>query len=226
MLLSLLKYISNNYFKPKVVLVFNLLFFLILLLINSTYSFIGRGDYANYANVARNLIEGKGFSVDYLAWHYLQYPQLSHPEDMWPLLQPVWIALSYLIFGVTPFAARLPNAVFLTLVVLMTYFIGKKLYSEKVGFWAALLTGVNIHLLKYSTDWITSDIALALFSLIIFYLGYLVILDVQKGRLPLWKIVSLGVMCGLAILQKPMGILLPVIYFLYLAYLYRKKIRK
>src|SRR3989338_11342061 len=82
---------------------FLLLYFGLLVYINSTYSFIGRGDYANYSNVARNLLQGKGFSVDYLAWHYIKYPTLTHPEDMWPLLQPVWIALSSFFLGITPF---------------------------------------------------------------------------------------------------------------------------
>lgn len=218
----MLKRFLVDFTKPKYFLLLSILYLFLLLYINSTYSFIGRGDYANYSNVARNLISGKGFSVDYLAWHFIQYPSLSHPEDMWPLLQPVWIAASFLILGVTPFAARLPNAIFLILLSVTIYIIGKKLFEERIGFWSAVLTALNTSLITYSTVWITSDTALALFSLIIFYLGYLVILEAQTQRVSLKKLFLLGLLCGLAVLQKPMGALLPFIYFIFFAYYLRK----
>lgn len=222
---NIAKKISNNYSKTKVILIIALFFLLVLVYIQSTYTFIGRGDYANYSNVARNLILGRGFTNDYIAFHYIYYPQISHPEDMWPLLQSVWIAISYLFLGINPFAARVPNAIFLTVLALLTYFIGKKLYNAKVGFWAAVLTGLNSNLILYSTDWITADIALAVFSLIIFYLGYLVIEEAKKQQVSLIKVLWLGIFCGLAILQKPMGVLLPAIYFFYLLYFYRDSLR-
>lgn len=221
----MLKRILVDYPKPKYFLLFSIFYLILLLYINATYSFIGRGDYANYSNVARNLISGKGFSVDYLAWHFIQYPSLSHPEDMWPILQPVWIAISFLILGISPFAARLPNALFLVLLSGVIYLIGKRLFEAKVGFWSGVLTALNTSLITYSTVWITSDIALALFSLIIFYLGYLIILDSQVQKISLKNIFLLGLLCGLAILQKPMGALLPFIYFLFILFYFRRNLR-
>ncbi|OGY30088.1 MAG: hypothetical protein A3F33_03610 [Candidatus Woykebacteria bacterium RIFCSPHIGHO2_12_FULL_43_10] len=203
---------------------FLLLYFGLLVYINSTYSFIGRGDYANYANVARNLLSGKGFSVDYLAFHYINYNTLTHPEDMWPILQPVFLAISFFFLGITPFAARLPNAIFLTALVALTYFFGQKLFNKKVALVASILTGLNSSLIVYSTTWITSDIFLALLSLIIFYLGYRAILSAQEGKLSLKLMVGLGILSGLAILQKPMGALFPFVYFLILFFYYRRNI--
>lgn len=220
----MLKRILVDYTKPKYFLLFSILYLIPLLYINSTYSFIGRGDYANYSNVARNLISGKGFSVDYLAWHFIQYPSLSHPEDMWPILQPVWIAISFLILGISPFAARLPNAIFLVLLSTVTYLIGKRLFEAKVGFWSGVLTALNTSLITYSTVWITSDTALALFTLIIFYVGYLIILEAQNQKVSSKKLLLLGLLCGLAILQKPMGAILPIIYIIFLAYYFRRNL--
>lgn len=222
--MSSLKRLLNN-INTQNILIFSFLFLILLIYIDSTYSFIGRGDYANYSNVGRNLAEGKGFNVDYIAFHYIKYPDITHPEDMWPILQPVWIAISFLIFGISPFAARLPNALFFTLLVITTYFVGKKVIDETVGLWAAVLTALNVSLIRYSTDWITSDMALALFSLLVFYLGYLTILEAKEGKVSLKKLFLMGILSGLAILQKPMGILLPVIYFLFIAYFYRTEVK-
>ena len=221
-----IKTFLDSYYQPKYFVIFLIRFLILLLFISSTYTFIGRGDYANYSNVARNLVQGKGFTVDYLAWHYIQYPQVSHAEDMWPLLQPVWIAFSFFLFGVSPFAARIPNAIFFTLLILIIYFIGTKLFNSKIGFWAAILTSFNINLLKYSTDWITSDVALAVMSLIIFYLGYQLLLESTRKHLSLGKVFFFGLIAGLAVLQKPMGILLPSVYVPFVLYFYRRDLNK
>lgn len=218
------KKINTNYSNPKTVLILSLFFLALLIYICSTYTFIGRGDYANYSSVARNLVQGKGFTNDYIAFHFINYPQVSHPEDMWPILQPVWIAISFFFLGINPFSARVPNAVFLTVLALVTYFLGKKLYNPRIGFWAAVLTALNINLLMYSTTWITSDVALAVFSVLIFYLGYQILIEGQKRRVSLIKVFWVGLLSGLAILQKPMGILLPGIYFIFLFYFYRRNL--
>lgn len=209
----------------RVLLTLCFIYFLLILYINSTYTFIGRGDYANYANVARNLTAGKGFSVDYLAWHFIKYPSINHPEDMWPLMQPVWIALSYMFLGITPFAARFPNAVFLILLTITTYVVSKKLFDQKIAIASAFLTATNYSLLLYTTAWITSDIALALFSLILFYLGHKLASysRISDSSLYLWLL--FGLIGGLGILQKPMGALLVGIYFWYFIYVYKKDIK-
>ena len=56
----------------------------------------------------------------------------------------VWLtSLSFMMFGVTEFAARLFSAVFGALTLLVLYQLGKELQSAAVGFVAALLFGLN-----------------------------------------------------------------------------------
>ncbi|MFN8513407.1 MAG: hypothetical protein U0841_12620 [Chloroflexia bacterium] len=39
---------------------------------------------ADNAVVARNLVQGQGFSVDYVAQFYRDWPTLRHPAETWP----------------------------------------------------------------------------------------------------------------------------------------------
>ena len=197
----------------------------IFLKINSNFTFIGRGDYANYATVARNLVAGKGFTVDFIAQYFIPYESVHHPEDMWPILQPVWMAASFLIFGISQFSARLPNVIFLALLSLASYLIAKKLFNKKVAFWAGILTLLNTNLILYSTELITSDVAFALLSLIIFYLGSLLIIELKNGGANHKKFFLFGILNGLAVLQKPLAIIYLPLYLVIFAIVARKKIR-
>ena len=56
----------------------------------------------------------------------------------------IWLtSLSFVIFGVTEFAARLVSAVFGALTLVVIYQLGKELKNAAVGFVAALLFGLN-----------------------------------------------------------------------------------
>ena len=56
----------------------------------------------------------------------------------------VWLtSVSFLVFGVTEFAARFFSAVFGGLTLMVIYKIGKEIHSSKVGFIAAMLFGLN-----------------------------------------------------------------------------------
>jgi 4-amino-4-deoxy-L-arabinose transferase-like glycosyltransferase len=56
----------------------------------------------------------------------------------------VWLtSVSFLVFGVTEFAARFFSAVFGGLTLMVIYKMGKEIHSSKVGFIAAMLFGLN-----------------------------------------------------------------------------------
>jgi 4-amino-4-deoxy-L-arabinose transferase-like glycosyltransferase len=56
----------------------------------------------------------------------------------------VWLtSVSFLVFGVTEFAARFFSAVFGGLTLMVIYKMGKEIHSAKVGFIAAMLFGLN-----------------------------------------------------------------------------------
>ncbi len=53
--------------------------------------------------------------------------------------------------GVTPFSARFPSALFGTLTVLLTFFIGKRLYSLRTGFLSGLILATSSQFAYLST---------------------------------------------------------------------------
>ncbi len=52
----------------------------------------GSADSANTLVVARNLLERGRFEVDYLGYYFYEWPSVTHPEDSFPLLQPLLVA--------------------------------------------------------------------------------------------------------------------------------------
>ncbi len=183
---------------------------------------IGHGDPANYANVARNLVEGKGYTVDYIDHFFRDYSQISHPADTWPLLQSTFIALSFLLFGVSAFSAKLVNICFFLGVGLLTFWIGKNLFSTRAGFIAAVLLFFNPTLLTLSFEpW--NDVGLVFFVLLFVYLAseFLKSEFVSPKRSAL-----LGFILGLVYLQKPVGVLIFPSFVLALLLTSRELFRK
>ena len=87
-------------------------------------------DEAWYAEIARNIIKDKQpFVLSFNDSYYLEHPPLGF----------ILIALSFLILGISEFAARLPSAILGLGAVIVTYFLGKKLFNREVGFGAALM---------------------------------------------------------------------------------------
>ncbi|MBD2104606.1 hypothetical protein [Leptolyngbya sp. FACHB-261] len=69
------------------------------------------GDRAFYYTVAENLVDGRGFEVDYI-WNYLSNPErLPHSSnDFWMPMTAVIISLSMFVFGKSLPAALLPSS--------------------------------------------------------------------------------------------------------------------
>lgn len=85
------------------------------------------------------------------------------------------IALSsYLWQGFTSFSVRFPSAVFGTLTVLLTFFLGKRLYSPRTGFFSGLILATSLHFVYLSTR-ANIDVTLTFFttvSFLCFFLWY------------------------------------------------------
>jgi 4-amino-4-deoxy-L-arabinose transferase-like glycosyltransferase len=58
---------------------------------------------------------------------------------------------SFLWQGVTPFSVRFPSALFGTLTVLLTFFIGRRLYSSRTGFLSGLILATSFQFAYLST---------------------------------------------------------------------------
>ncbi len=101
--------------------------------------YIGHADYADNAVAARNIIRGRGYSLDYAAQFYQTY-SLPRPADTWPPLQPFLIVPFYLIFGATTWAAKLPNLLLVPALAWAIFYYGSRLFNRRAALGAALLS--------------------------------------------------------------------------------------
>ena len=116
-----------------------------------------------------------------------------------------WLqATSYLVFGVNEFAARFPAAVCGLGTVLLTYELGRRLFSRSTGLLAGLALGSCIEFCIISHA-ATPDAPLLFFTTLTFYLYWRG--SENGGR---WWFAPAGAAAGLAMLTKgPVGFVLP-----------------
>lgn len=105
-----------------------------------TFQFLGRypllePDEGRYAEIPREMLARADFITPTL--NYVKY--FEKP----PLLY--WLnAFSFTLFGQNEFAARLPCALAGLLVILFTYWLGRRLFDRRTGLYAAIITGTGI----------------------------------------------------------------------------------
>jgi len=121
--------------------------------------------------VARNLVAGRGWVVDYVTQFYRLNDGLTRPQETWPLLQPLWIAPFFLVFGPSSWAAKIPNLVFDAILLALVYHIGAWFWDRRVGLVAAVFVLTN-YLFFRLTIYATSDLAFVVFSLGALYALY------------------------------------------------------
>ena len=157
-------------------------------------------DEPRYAQVAREMLENKNFILPHLNGEV--YP------DKPPLLFWSIDLFSIPFKTVTEFSARLPSALAGLGCCIATFFLGRFIFSQRIGFIAALILATNVEFL-----WIARRSAfdvlltfLITMSLLCFYLGYS--RDFKNTRFFLISYVFMS----LAVLTKgPLGLILPVI---------------
>jgi 4-amino-4-deoxy-L-arabinose transferase-like glycosyltransferase len=93
-----------------------------------------------YAHISREMaLSGQYFQLTYHDHPYVNKP----PLFFWVL------ALATRLFGENEIALRLPGALFSFATVMLTYFLGKSLFSRTAGFWAALVVATSHLVLWY-----------------------------------------------------------------------------
>ncbi len=175
--------------------------------------YVGHADYADNAVVARNLLAGRGWTVDYVTQFYRLYDGVTRPQETWPLLQPVWVAISFAIFGVSNWAAKAPNLLFLVVLALVVYQAGARLWDRRVGL-VAVAVLITSHLYFKLVIYVTNDMGFTLFAfgaLILMYLAWGAPGAASLERRLRWAGMSQrlllticsGILTGLMLLQKP-----------------------
>jgi 4-amino-4-deoxy-L-arabinose transferase-like glycosyltransferase len=180
--------------------------------------YVGHADYADNAVVARNLLAGRGWVVDYITQFYHLYDGVTRPQETWPLLQPVWIMPFFALFGEQAWAAKLPNLFFSGVLLLLIFAAGARMWNRRVGALAALLILTN-HLFVTLNIYTTSDLGFVVFATAALYVLFLggeriaaaTTHHTQPGGPPgFLLLVGSGLLTGLMMLQKPSGAMIAV----------------
>ena len=123
-----------------------------------------------------------------------------------PILHNWLVSLSFLIFGFTEFAARLPSAILGLGGVIITYLLGRKMFGPVVGLLSGVILATNVEYTLLSRI-VVHDISLCFFmtlALFFFYQGFMD--ERHRRRSFLLFYASLG----FAVLAKgPVGAVLP-----------------
>jgi 4-amino-4-deoxy-L-arabinose transferase-like glycosyltransferase len=157
-------------------------------------------DEINFAECAREMIA----TGDYLRVQIDFQPFWEKP----PLF--IWMqVLSMKLFGVSEYAARFPNAFMGVVTLVSLYYMGKRLVSEKAGFWWTLL---------YAATWLPhfyfkSGIIDPTFNFFIFAAFFQFHLIKYGSNKTLHGLLA-GILLGLAVLTKgPVAILIALLCF-------------
>ena len=155
-----------------------------------------------YAQSSREMLR----AGDWVTPRIFDQPQFEKPVFIY------WLTMgSFRVFGDNEFAARAPAALFATLLVLMTWIFGARVFGPRAGFLSAVVLATCVQFLVMARMVLT-DMVFAFFVCgAVFSLS----LASQAGpRRGLW-FVAASALSGLAVLTKgPLGLLLPALAIL------------
>jgi 4-amino-4-deoxy-L-arabinose transferase-like glycosyltransferase len=165
--------------------------------------FLWDWDERYHAMVAKNMLmhplkptlyEDTVLPYDYTNWTANHIWVHKQPQALWQM------TLSYLVFGVNQFAARIPMAIEGTLMVLIIYRCGTLMMNKNAGFLSALIYTVSFYALSFVTGGEATDhVDFAL----TFYISASLWAWLEYSRENQWKWIALpGIFAGLAVLSK------------------------
>ena len=120
-----------------------------------------------------------------------------------------WLgAISFLLFGFTEFAARLPAAVVGLTGVLVTFLLGRRMFDARTGFLGGAVLATTILYLALSRT-VVHDIALNLCTTLALYFFWVALKDQDRRRIYIllfWIAVA-----GAVLAKGPLGLVLPAL---------------
>jgi len=209
----------SNIYPQKWAQIFVLLgFCFFLFFLNLSQWDLWNPDEPRYAQVAREMVE----QGDWILMHFNGkiYP------DKPPLFFWLIALLSYLWQGFNSFPVRFPAALFGTFTVLLTFLLGKNLYSTRIGFFSGFILATSLEFAYLSTR-ANMDTTLTFFttaSLLCFFEWYQYHRE-ERGKQKSTKgLLIYGFYIGMALgtlTKGPVGFIIPL--FISLIYLLIQK---
>ena len=134
----------SNIYPQKWAQIFVLLgFCFFLYFLNLSQWDLWNPDEPRYAQVTREMVNGGD-------WILMHYNGKIYPDKP-PLFFWLIALSSYLWQGFSSFSVRFPAALFGTFTVLLTFLLGKNLYSTRIGFFSGLILATSLQFAYLST---------------------------------------------------------------------------
>ncbi|MDX1447099.1 ArnT family glycosyltransferase [Lishizhenia sp.] len=166
-----------------------------------------------HALVAKNLLKNpwvpKLYANPLLAYDYTQW---THNE-VWLHKPPLtlWsIAVSFKIFGVSPFAIRIPSIILSTLSIYLLYMLGRDFWNRKIAFLAAFFLTINGLILELVAGRVTTDHIDVHFLFFILLAIVLARKAIKLKSLLILFFMSLVLSCALLTKWLPALVVLPI----------------
>ncbi|MFA5778957.1 MAG: glycosyltransferase family 39 protein [Elusimicrobiota bacterium] len=155
------------------------------------------GDQIGYDTIAYNLITGNGFSIK---------PRI--PTPIRPPIYPFFLSFIYLIFGHNYTIVRVFQAILSALTCIVSYYLAKDIFNEKIAKISAWLLTLYPVLIVY-TGLLLSE---TLFTFLFIVSVFLFVRWLKISKIAYF--VGCGIFLGLATLARPVTILIPFIFLL------------
>lgn len=120
---------------------------------NSVEVLPGTYDQVSYHALSLRVLEGHGFSFGSTWW---PLTAADAPTAHWSFLYTLYLTAMYALFGPNPLVARLCQAVIVGLFQpLLAFLIGRHVFGERAGLWAAGFTAIYIYFIYYAATLMT-----------------------------------------------------------------------
>jgi len=209
------KHLSKIYHRPGLQIAFLLGFCLVIYFLNLGRWDLWNPDEPRYAQVAREMVDGGDW--------VLMHVNGKTYEDKPPLFFWLIAFSSFLWQGFSSFSVRFPSALFGTLTVLLTFFLGRKLFGSRTGFLSALILATSFDFAYLSTRAnIDATLAFLTTASLFFFLQWYLHQQaegVEENDKRSSSIYGFYICMALATLAKgPVGLILPLLVgLIYLA---------
>ena len=115
--------------------------------------YLGLSDGNDYAGLARSILRGEGFGLGHLYPLALYFStDIPQPDNMWAPAYPVFLALWFLIFGLSDTAILAATIFSVWLLIIAVYVLARRIVGENWAILGAALIGLNQSMLSTALE--------------------------------------------------------------------------
>lgn len=162
-------------------------------------------DSTQYAITARSLLEGEGFTIDFVRFHLGLRDSVRHVPETHGLLRPLLLVPLFAAFGLDASLVRIPGLFYVSATALLAFYFGRRVFGPATGLFAAavVLTSRPFFFEGVAGN---DDPGFACF-----FLASLLALHVALGSGRLLHFGLAGALGAVALLEKLEGVIWPVL---------------